>query len=276
MHLSFQEYFTAQYLFENTYRDSLTPLFENHWYEDRWREVFLRTAEIFPNADYFFEMFIEALDKYAMDNPRLLKLLKFANSFGDNKLNASPPILKNRTGIIFVIVDITDSLARAFNRTRTLAFTLVSAFDLTLTFERDRTIDITLALDHARDNYYALALALDQTLIFALTRTLGQHYNKAMIICNELELTELSNELSVLKVPVEESPIYKWRKFDDALWAIFRKHRPVEQYEFTVEEAEVVANYLDGVKLLLDCLEVAYVSDRDGIKEQLLRVPPGA
>jgi predicted NACHT family NTPase len=48
-HLTFQEYFTARYFVESSEPQALENL-SSHITEKRWREVFLLTAEILPNA----------------------------------------------------------------------------------------------------------------------------------------------------------------------------------------------------------------------------------
>ena len=49
-HLTFQEYFTARYFVENSDSQALEKLV-SHITEKRWREVFLLTTEILPNAE---------------------------------------------------------------------------------------------------------------------------------------------------------------------------------------------------------------------------------
>ncbi|MDM8525160.1 NACHT domain-containing protein [Desulfococcaceae bacterium HSG8] len=52
-----------------------------------------------------------------------------------------------------------------------------------------------------------------------------------------------------------------------------KKGQAIKDYKFTKEEAKKIEQYLYGTKLLIDCLEVAYVSDRNRIEERLLRPP---
>jgi predicted NACHT family NTPase len=49
-HLTFQEYFTARYFVESSSSQALENL-SNHITEKRWREVFLLTTEMLPNAE---------------------------------------------------------------------------------------------------------------------------------------------------------------------------------------------------------------------------------
>ena len=80
--------------------------------------------------------------------------------------------------------------------------------------------------------------------------------------------------VSLILIPSEEASREEWKKFADALSDIMRTHFTIEDYEFTEKEAEHVEQYLYATKLLIDCLEVAYVSDRNAIEERLLVPPP--
>lgn len=50
-HLSFQEYFTAKYIEDNTQNGALEKLVDEHLYDDRWKEVFLMVTELVDSAD---------------------------------------------------------------------------------------------------------------------------------------------------------------------------------------------------------------------------------
>lgn len=52
-HLTFQEYFTARYISENSTEGSSLALIENHIEDDKWREVFLLTTSMLDEADQF-------------------------------------------------------------------------------------------------------------------------------------------------------------------------------------------------------------------------------
>jgi len=51
-HFTFQEYFTAQYTVDNA-DDGVPESLFSHFKDNRWREVFLLTASLLPNADSF-------------------------------------------------------------------------------------------------------------------------------------------------------------------------------------------------------------------------------
>ena len=53
-HLTFQEYFTAKYIVDNSGKVILRNLVREHITDKRWREVFLLTAEMLEDADELF------------------------------------------------------------------------------------------------------------------------------------------------------------------------------------------------------------------------------
>lgn len=52
-HLTFQEYYTAKYIVNNTRGGTLARLAENHITDDKWREVFLLTTGMLDKSDDF-------------------------------------------------------------------------------------------------------------------------------------------------------------------------------------------------------------------------------
>lgn len=62
-HLTFQEYFTAQYIVEHSDEGTLEKLVNQHLYDDRWREVFLLTAGMLQTADNFLQLIKSSIDE---------------------------------------------------------------------------------------------------------------------------------------------------------------------------------------------------------------------
>ncbi len=79
-HLSFQEYFTARDIKENIQHGSLERLLD-HMGEDQWREIFLLTASSLrrKDAENFFNLFVERLQRMAADVEPIECLLDWAN-----------------------------------------------------------------------------------------------------------------------------------------------------------------------------------------------------
>ncbi len=74
-HLTFQEYFTAQYIVENASDGTVSRLVSSHFGSDRWREVFLLTASLLNNGDDFLRDYFRALDNLVAGNRSLNTVL---------------------------------------------------------------------------------------------------------------------------------------------------------------------------------------------------------
>lgn len=66
-HLTLQEYFTARYIVDNAAKGILKKSIEKHLFDPRWREVFLLTAGMLDEADDFFLIMEEQVEKLKED-----------------------------------------------------------------------------------------------------------------------------------------------------------------------------------------------------------------
>ena len=83
-HLTFHEYLTANYIVENA--GAIQGLVTQYLHEDRWREVFLLTAELMPEADdLLVEIKTEA--SRSITTPRLKALFQWTERITDTSDN---------------------------------------------------------------------------------------------------------------------------------------------------------------------------------------------
>ncbi|MBT7790282.1 MAG: NACHT domain-containing protein, partial [Calditrichaeota bacterium] len=321
-HLSFQEYFTAYYITENAVEGSLSELISNHWQEDRWREIFLRTAEKMANADIFFEVFNNELIRYLSNSDRLKSFLKFIGAFDSIKDYTVDTNLENIfaatsiclttslsfEGIIDTVMDLGFDLTflikhghlpsksldlerRLFlNRQFVLALShgiepeifYSNPVDLIHRkfYEKDitQTIDVALGTSISIAYLFSTKPSIDYKSNSHILDQLKKHIKHAIDLSKKKELLAFESEMKRLEkaIPSIKASSKDWSSFASALEVAFRSHRPIHEYKFSLEEADSLGTYLKGVKLLLDCLEVAYVDDRKGIKNRLFRVPEEA
>lgn len=173
-HLTFQEYFTARYIIENQRQINLLE----HIEDQRWREVFLLTAEMLSteSADKFFNLFINQLNKIWLDDPEIIEFLQWADSKAQLATNNSYTLVTCRFFYIFIVLAFILVSNRAFvlNYTIPLSIALNSnhALDriLTCALTFDRTLSHALAFDRA----YSFAFDLDHIHNFDLARTLDK------------------------------------------------------------------------------------------------------
>lgn len=268
-HLSFQEYFTAKYLVET---EGLFPFLMTKITEPRWREVFLLVASLLPNADRFFDSFLAALDRLVADQPPIVDRLEWAERKADTtptsyKAEAVRALALNLVVNLDLALALSFDLDLAFNRTvhRTHTRALALVLDPALNLDRAR------ARNHFRFRYRDLDL--DRAL--HRSRLLQDIIQDARRTSRLLGLYELHVALHGGPVAGKHSASPGiWQVLADYLTAhILAKLQPNPNWNLSSEQTELLTTYLTANLLLLDCLAVAIVSDRDGIKARLLRPP---
>jgi predicted NACHT family NTPase len=193
-HLTLQEYFTARYLVDHAADGALERLINQHLTDDRWREVFLLTASMLPEADAFFMAFQQTLDDMLRGDEHLLAYGRWAASKADNYAYLGHPAVARAAARAIAATPLARALDRArasaqtlarelahtrtldhafardFASARALDHALARGFDRALVFDLDR--DQIFALDHSHVNSFVLDLARDlaSDLIHALAR----------------------------------------------------------------------------------------------------------
>ncbi|MDQ1592679.1 MAG: hypothetical protein QOG71_3306 [Pyrinomonadaceae bacterium] len=250
-HLTFQEYFTAKYLADNAAKGTLTNLIK-HGADARWREVFLLTTSLLPDASQFMKTFQRGVDELIGGDEKLQAVLVWAD-----KKSAS------------IQADIW--LVRPYYLDIELYFSRENserALDLDLAIALDHDHD--LALDHHHD--LALDLALARALDFARdlalgivrTRDLAQQQDLALALARSLGLSEFAKELAALSSPIHAVPDTEWQEFADKLRSRMRKHRDIgHDWNLTDAQEARLADYLNATRLLQDCLELSVISPED-------------
>ncbi len=334
-HLSFQEYFTAKYIVDNAHLGTLENLIA-HMTEDRWREVFLLAASLLDEADDFFFLFQQALDKMIAQDDPLVKLLhwvkrKAAQIEGPYK----PRVLRSiylylgliraldfdfafafaryRATFLDSTTPIGPALAREYNfdleNTHGFALNLACALSLSLALASDfpplaRIRDLAIAYEDIShflhlSNFRGLArdLDLDPSIDFRLSyalymgqifqfqqagpvkeiRQLRPRYTAffAETVTESKKLdAQLHQALAALTVPAETASEADWQRFCQALQDLMQTHRDIgHEWHLSVEQIKRLNTYLQANQLLVECLNLAYVSNRTAIENGLL-LPP--
>ncbi len=86
-HLTFQEYFTARQIVNNTDPDTLQETFNtlvSHIANKQWREVFLLTVEMLTNADYLLKLMKQKVDQTVAGDKDIQKLLVWLKEKADS------------------------------------------------------------------------------------------------------------------------------------------------------------------------------------------------
>lgn len=77
-----------------------------------------------------------------------------------------------------------------------------------------------------------------------------------------------------LQIPEEDAESETWKAFAADLQGLMIEHQDIgHDWALTGEQAQILDRYLYATNLLVDCLDVAYVADREAIEDRLLRPP---
>lgn len=271
-HLSFQEYFTAQYIVSPT--PALNQALQNlatHITEKRYREIFLLAAGMLPEADTLLMLMKLQIDQMMQDAPT-----------EDPKLQAFVRWMQQKSDS--VNAPYKTAAIRAFYYDRALALDLdldrVIFLALDLALSHDFAHDLFRVLNRVRD--FDLALALDLALDLDLFRALDLFRIRALDLFRILDFDlaldfaldrvernadsapELKFEIQVLRAELpsrdNRQAFKQWWLANGKNWAerlrkVMLKHRNIgHDWQFSEAQQAKLDQYYDANKLLVDCL----------------------
>jgi predicted NACHT family NTPase len=276
-HLTFHEYFTARKIVTscNPYAvdDPTLQMLVSHVAEKRWREVFLLTVGMLESADVLLRLMKVQVDGLLAGDEKLQQFLRWV----DEKARSVGTPYKSSAIRAFYFTqfyifdsDVTNRfiLLKALN---TLSYTLNQEFP---EFFRIVTIDSTISITFELDS--SSNLCLDFALIVALEHPdlLNKYWVSVPII--EQVLKALKKELLDVNNHREAQ---QWWQINGSDWteqlrAVMIEHRNIgHDWQFSDEQKQLLQQYYDANKLLVDCLNSdCYVSRevRQEIEETLL------
>jgi predicted NACHT family NTPase len=234
-HLTFQEYFTAKYIVANAAKGTLTNLIKAHCSSKRWREVFLLTTSLLPDASQFMMTFRRGIDKLLEGDEKLRALLAWVDKRA-TLIKSNPSSAR----LTYLFIGL-------YCESRSFALNL--SLELTSSRDPDLNLDLDLALNLVR----ALVHTSDRVIDLDLGRA---HHRRE--ISRDLGLDKLAKELAALPLPAGKDNDTEWQNFADRLRALTIKHRDIG-YKWSLTEAqeERLGKYINASRLLKDCLELA-------------------
>lgn len=310
-HVTFHEYFTARKFVKwQESSEKALPSLVNHIFDEykRWREVFLLVVEMLRNADRhrLLQLMKNKVNSLVADDEKLQELLICCHQ---KSLSIQVPYkaaavrafyldraIELHLAHIDIVVEnslsddlnldliltriLTRFVSRTFNCTPYSADYLVFGLDLAidpkqlgrdikLAVERDSVLDRTVAFDDADDagnlNH------LNPTHVF----------ESAFVLAHEPELKHLLLQLKEQfpNPDNERGNFDEWCKANGQAWldelrGVMIKHRNIGQdWQFSTQQWEVLKQYYNANKLLVDCLNSdCYVSRevRQEIEDTLL------
>lgn len=231
-HLTFQEYFTARYIVDNSAKGTLTSLVKEHCAEGRWREVFLLTASLLPDASQFMAMFRDSIDELLGNKGKLLELLVWADK-KTTSIQADPWLV--RPYYLFVELFYPSNSA---------------ILDRAVDYSINPPPDPSAQLDYMLARSLAIGRSADPIGAF----------NQVRVLVHELGLNKLAGEVVELPTLSNEAKDVKKQEFVDKLRALMIRHRDIgHEWNLTRTQEAQLANYLNATRLFKDCLELAFM-----------------
>lgn len=240
-HLTFQEYFTAKYIVANAAKGTLANLVKEHCTDVRWREVFLLTTSLLPDANQFVTTFRRYIDGLITGDKQLKDLLAWAVRKSVS-IQESPWLV--RPGYLLIEL-----------------------------YNENQIIEHDFSLGLAREPNLNLDLALTAAHVYGRHRDLAQ----AMRLARELGLTQFAKELDALSIPVGNATNVEWQRFEAKLCTFMIEHRDLgHERNLTETQTASLAAYLRATQLLQDCLDLAFMLPDDKMTIlNSLYLPPG-
>ncbi|MFQ4142855.1 NACHT domain-containing NTPase [Chlorogloeopsis sp. ULAP02] len=250
-HLTFQEYLTAREIVSNANSKTLLE-FVIQMGEKRWREVFLLTAGMLQPADELLLLMKQQIDTLANSNLKLYNFLIWLEQKSSTISASYHP-----------------ASIRAFYFTLNLPIDHPLAKNQTLSVSLDRHLTGKLTVD----------LALDLALVHALGVSLKMSDN---IFCQRLSTIKLALDLQDLlqeypslekslqqlqsELPysyADKIALKEWWQANGETWTLKLQNLIVsdrqicQDWQFNEKEWQLLQQYWDANKLLLDCLNHA-------------------
>ncbi|NET56261.1 MAG: NACHT domain-containing protein [Symploca sp. SIO2E6] len=280
-HLTFQEYFTAWYIFESQEPDLLRNTIQQHLTDCHWREVFLMIAERLPKADEFLKL----LFSHAND---LVKSEVLQNMFlWLDRITVEAQVSSSSWRACYLAFDLDTDLHidRSVNIDSKLAQKLsddLRNINLKRKTIIPRTPKCKLELDLAVIQALAMDFASHQTPHFEQMGKYDAEYIKfpknieprlkdTIDIAKSLN-KDLASELSALRnyLPFNNAHDSEWQEWASNLRTVMINHLDVGYgVKFSEGDTEALKNYLYVLNLLVQCLEGDIYAPKD-LRERII------
>ncbi|HEX8559281.1 MAG TPA: NACHT domain-containing protein [Pyrinomonadaceae bacterium] len=246
-HLTFQEYLTAKYIADNAAKGTLTSLVNEHCMDRRWREVFLLTTSLLPDASAFMVKFRHRIDELLENDEELLSLLRWANKKAAS-IPAEPWLM--RSSYLFLEFYTNDKGLAAGK----LALALPN-------------IDPAYSFD------YMAPIFINGPFLEAYQERIQFSLQSA----RNLGWSRLAEELTALLSSTGIDSPRSRHEHADRLRALMVKHRDIgHKLNMTRQQELLFVSYLDATNLFKNCLELAFMPpEQKRTMLSSLYLPPG-
>ncbi len=281
-HLTFQEYFTGRQIgsiSDPQASEIVLKKLAEHITERRWREVFEVAVGMLQSADYLLRLIKQQVDSLLGKDEKLQNFLEWINQ---KSLSFNLSGKRSSIRAFYLDIDIDLDVDRKLGCLIDLPCTCIFSYASLLSrfLNRDMIDTVDMALEF--DPHIAKELAQEPALAIAVKRTLAMITLESNF-SSEIE-PKLRQELQQLKEPLPDPNgdpelLKYWWKTNGGAWAnqvraviVFNHKIGGETWNFTDEQNKLLRQYYDANLLLLECLNIGYVSYevRQEIEDSLL------
>ncbi|MCP2727492.1 NACHT domain-containing protein [Limnofasciculus baicalensis] len=281
-HLTFHEYFTARKIVTSSEPQAMETSLQSlvsHITEKSWREVFLLTVGMLPSTDYLLQLMKQQIDGLVANSQTLQELLRWVR---EKSLSVKVPYKPAAVRAFYFELACHSYLWKS--STFYIDADLMSALDnhlfTLMMLGNSRTLDIGV------DAFLSLTYERSQILHLEYTSSIYAFKGAFLLSCDRALTIDssLGESLQHLKQQLPNLDENEWRfkewwKFNGFRWtqqlsAVMISHRNIgHNWQFNPQEKELLRQYYDANKLLVDCLNSdCYVSRevRQEIEDTLL------
>ncbi len=284
-HLTFHEYFTAREIVFGT--QPLEEALQNlvsHITEKRWREVFLLAVGMSPSADRLLRLMKQQVDGLVAADEKLQQLLMWGSQKSDSvEVGYKAAAVK----AFYIAIPLDTAFANDLDFAFDIDHAIFLANSLAHTFDFDLDLGHDLDLALARSNALNLDVDIDPFFLrshaqsHAYTHNLDLHLVLDPNLALEPELEQALQKLhEQLPKPYSPEAMFKqWWRNNGWAWTmqlteVINNYRNIgHDWQFSDEQKELLKQYYDANKLLVECLNSdCYVSRevRQEIEDTLL------
>lgn len=254
-HLSFQEYFAARYIATHERQGACTRLMQQRLLDNRWREVFLLTVSQLSESDAFFADMQQQMDAQIKVYPTVVRMLAWCNQKA--VVAAVDQTAKEQLEFRVAYISLAHAHAHHYNYSLAIDFALFYAHSVAEIYRSIKDFDQVVKFIPAYADYWTELLEMGDTLAQEAPNT------KSFVI-----------QLKQLTPPNDQQAQAAWDGFADALHDIMLRERDMG-HEWTLSEDEYHAlnDYFRASELMVQCLNLARVHDRDAVYARMLQPP---
>ena len=266
-HLTFQEYFAAREIVANSAYKNLV----RHLTEKRWREVFLLTTSMMRNADELLRLMKQKADEIVETDEKLQRFLSWISC---KVLSKSSPSKLSIDRVFYFILEVFSAQEFRYE----LMFSTDPRLHRIITdelhynrgsYSEEHHIKLELLLDRE--------LAIDFDLICALNRASRETRDRSFDLPLDRALERSlapSLRYSIQQLRDQIPDLYgkdflTWRVIKGRTWVkqledTLIEHRNIgHNWQFSNEQKQLLQQYCEGNKLLVDCLNSDCYVSRD-------------